>query len=346
MNILCCPDKFRGSVSAVAAASALALGAERAGHSAQQLPLSDGGEGFLDVFGGANRTGRVTGPLGDTVEAAYRAVGRGAWIESAQVVGLDLVGGPSANDATTASSYGLGELVLLAVEGGAKRVVIGLGGSATTDGGFGMLRALHPFSRLRGVELVVACDVSTTFVDAARVFAGQKGASEAESLLLGRRLERLVQLYQEEYSIDVSQLPGSGAAGGLGGGFAAIGAELLPGFDLVAEEAELFEHIEASDAAITGEGTLDAESFRGKVVGGVLALATELGTPATVVAGTVDPDFDLAESLRLVGASGSDANQILGRSLAARYGLDEALQRAPELLANLSEEWCRQLGPR
>ena len=158
-------------------------------------------------------------------------------------------------------------------------MLVGVGGSATTDGGLGALRALYPPHRLKGIELVVACDVQTCFVDAATVFAGQKGASERQVELLRRRLERLVQVYLGDYGVDVSTLVGGGAAGGLAGGLAAVGAELWMGFDVVADEVELGDRIEGADLVITGEGFVDEESFAGKVVGGVVELAAAADVP-------------------------------------------------------------------
>jgi glycerate kinase len=164
-------------------------------------------------------------------------------------------------------------------------VLVGVGGSATTDGGLGALRAMHPLQRLRGVQIEVACDVRLGFVDAARVFGPQKGASPTQVELLERRLERLVQVYREEHGVDVSGLEGAGAAGGLAGGLACAGAELRGGFELVAERLELDELVEAADLVVTGEGFLDEESFDGKVVGGVVELADHLGVPAVAVVG-------------------------------------------------------------
>ncbi len=195
--------------------------------------------------------------------------------------GLELVGGAEGNDPISASTTGTGELISAAVDLGATRVLVGVGGSATTDGGFGALRALYPPQRLRGVELLVACDVRTRFVDAARIFAPQKGASPAQVTLLERRLERLAQVYLEEHGVDVRELEGSGAAGGLAGGLAAVGAELVPGFELVADEVGLAERIEGADLVVTGEGFLDEQSFDGKVVGGVAELAAEVDVPSS-----------------------------------------------------------------
>ncbi len=305
MRVLAAPDKFRGTATAPEVAAAVARAATAAGAEADEVPLADGGEGTLDALGGANKVTTVTGPLGDPVEAAWRLDRRCAVIEMARASGLEVVGGPEGNDAVAASSYGTGELIAAAVERGARNVIVGVGGSATTDGGLGALRALEPTQRLRGVDLRVACDVRLPFVEAAEVFGPQKGASPAQVELLRRRLERLAQIYLEERGVDVTSLEGAGAAGGLAGGLAALGAHLEPGFDLVADTVGFDERLEGCDLVVTGEGYLDEQSFDGKVVGGVVALAAELGVPVLVVAGEVIED--LPEDLDAV-------------SLTARFG--------------------------
>jgi glycerate kinase len=214
--------------------------------------------------------------------------------------GLALVGGPEGNDPVAASTTGTGELVAAAVDAGCRRIVVGMGGSATTDGGLGALRALEPLTRLRGIELLVACDVRTPFLDAARVFAPQKGAGPAQVELLGRRLERLAQVYAESYGVDVTSLPGAGAAGGLAGGLACAGGRLVEGFDLVADELDLAARIEGADLVVTAEGFLDEQSFQGKVVGGVVELAAEAGVPALVVVGQVLPGVAVPGSVEVV----------------------------------------------
>jgi glycerate kinase len=300
MRIVVAPDKFKGTASARELTVAISAALRTAGSEVIEVPLADGGEGFLDVFGGPNRTTVVDGPLGDEVEASWRLDRGVAIIEMARAAGLSLVGGAEGNDPIAASTYGVGELITTAVESGARRVLVGVGGSATTDGGLGALRALHPPQRLRGIEILVACDVRTLFVDAAAVFAPQKGASRAQVELLRRRLERLAQVYRLESGVDVLELAGGGAAGGLAGGLATIGARLLSGFELVAEELGLAESIEGADLVITGEGFLDEESFDGKVVGGVAQLAAELGVPCLAVVGeVVDPLPPLPEGLRV-----------------------------------------------
>ncbi len=292
MRVVAAPDKFRGTATAAEVAGAVGRAAAATGWACDEVPVADGGEGTLEALGGANRTSLVTGPLGDPVEAPWRLHRSSAVVEMAAASGLDLVGGPEGNDPIAAATSGTGELIAAAVDAGARRVIVGVGGSATTDGGLGALRALYPPQRLRGVELVVACDVRTTFVDAAEVFAPQKGATPAQVELLRRRLERLAQVYREDYGVDVTRMVGSGAAGGLAGGLAALGADLVAGFDLVADEVELYGHIEDADLVVTGEGFLDEQSFDGKVVGGVVKLAGEAGVPVLAVAGEVFDGVD------------------------------------------------------
>ena len=312
MRVLAAVDKFRGTATAAEVARAVGHACWELGHDCDEAPVADGGEGTLDVLGGPNRSSIVTGPLGDPVDAPWRFHRGTAVIEMARASGLALVGGVGGNDAVAASTTGTGELIDRALDLGAERIIVCLGGSATTDGGLGAVRAIHAPARLRAVELVVACDVRTRFTDAALVFAPQKGAGPAQVRMLTNRLERLVQMYRETYGVDVSELPGAGAAGGLAGGLAALGAELVPGFDLVAEEVGLFERVAAADLVITGEGHIDAQSFEGKVVGGVLDLAVHHGVAAAAIAGEVDSD--LAGSRAFTGTV----------SLVELYGIDRA----------------------
>ncbi len=285
MRLLVAPDKFRGTLTAAQAAAALSAGLRREGHEVVELPLADGGEGTLEVLGGANRSTVVSGPLGDPVEAPWRLAARRAVVESARASGISLVGGAEGNDPVAASSAGTGELIATALDNGATEVIVALGGSATTDGGLGALRALYPLARLRGVRLTVACDVDIGFLEAAEVFGPQKGATVAQVELLTRRLRALADSYESDYGVDVRSLPGAGAAGGLAGGLACAGAELVSGFDLVAEELGLDELLEGVDGVVTGEGFLDEESFDGKVVGGVLDAGEHAGVPVVAVVG-------------------------------------------------------------
>jgi glycerate kinase len=249
----------------------------------------------------------VTGPLGDPVEARWRLTGRTAVIEMAEASGLALVGGAEGNDPVAASTAGTGELISEALDAGARRILVGHGGSATTDGGLAALRALFPTQRLRGVELVAAVDVHTRFLDAAEVFAPQKGATPSQVRLLTRRLERLAQVYLEDHGVDVTTIEGGGAAGGLAGGLAAVGATVESGFELIAEELDLATAVEEADLVVTGEGFLDEASFDGKVVGGLAGLAAEFEVPILVVAGEVfDGVDDRVEAVSLVRSFGRE----------------------------------------
>ena len=322
--MLAAPDKFRGTGTAREIAGAIARGSQRAGVECDECPLADGGEGILDALGGPNRTSLVTGPLGDPVTAPWRLSGGTAVIEMAAASGLALLGSADENDPLAASTTGTGELIANAIDAGARRIVVGVGGSATTDGGFGALRAMYPLPRLRGIELIVACDVRTTFVDAAAIFAPQKGASPTQVTLLQRRLERLAQVYRDEYGVDVTDLPRSGAAGGLAGGLAAIGGRLVDGFALVADEVALAERLHDVDLVVTGEGFLDEQSFDGKVVGGVVELAADAGVPVLAVVGDV---YDGAD------------NRVETIALAARFGRERALDCTLDCVERAVSEW-------
>jgi glycerate kinase len=309
MRVLAAPDKFRGTLTAREAAAAIALGARRAGWGAVELPLADGGEGTLAVLGGGNRRTTVTGPLGDPVDAAWRLEDDGtALVEAAQACGLTLAGGRNGNDPLHATSCGVGELIAAAVAAGAERVIVAVGGVASTDGGAGAVEALG--GRL-DVPVEVACDVDARFLDAAEVFAPQKGATPEQVVILRARLATL----------DVPDQPGAGAAGGLAGGLAALGATLVPGFDLVAGRLELDRHLAETDLVITGEGLVDATSAAGKVVGSVLARAARAGVPSIVVAGDV-----------------VTKSPIDGVSLVALCGRERALADTAECLAEIVEK--------
>jgi glycerate kinase len=274
-----CPDKFRGTLDAAAAAAAMARGLRAAGfEDVVEVPLADGGEGTLDALlaarGGSRRRASVTGPLGDAVDAEWGRLPDGtAVVEMARASGLALVSGRT--DPLRASTRGTGELIAAAARAGARRIIVGVGGSATTDGGLAAAEALG--WSLAGLEVVVACDVDTAFTAAAEVYGPQKGASAAQVALLTRRLEQLVDVYRRRTGVDVAELEGAGAAGGLAGGLAAIGARLEPGFDVVAQAAGLEDALDGAELVVTGEGKLDVTSFAGKVVGGVLEWAADAG---------------------------------------------------------------------
>lgn len=317
--LLVAPDKFRGSLTAPEVVEAVAAGAEPLGWQVIRRPMADGGEGMLDAFGGANRVSVVTGPAGRPVRAAWRfGADRVAVVECATASGLAIAGGASSNDPMTATSRGSGELIAEAIQAGAKRVIVGLGGSAMSDGGLAaveaVLEGLHgqkPFGR--GAEILVACDVQTVFTDAAKVFGPQKGASPEQVLELTERLERMQKHYLDNYGVHLDTLPGGGAAGGLGGALVVLGGKLVPGLKLVAEQVGLDAALAQADAVVTGEGALDAESFNGKVIGGVLDLAQVHGIPVIAIAGVIrdDAPADRLAQLRAVSLSetyGSEAS--------------------------------------
>ncbi len=326
-RVVAAPDKFKGTVSARDVAAAIGHACWELGIDCVEVPMADGGDGLLEVLGGPNRTSTVTGPLGDPVDAAWRLSKGTAVIEMARASGLALVGGAAGNAPMDATTTGTGELIDHALDAGARRIIVGLGGSATTDGGFGAIRAITAIARLKRVELLVACDVTTTFTDAALVFAPQKGASPAQVEMLTRRLERMVQMFSTDFEFDVSTIRGGGAAGGLGGALAALGGRLLPGFELVADEVDLYDRLEGADLVITGEGQLDDTSFTGKVVGGVRQIADEMGIGTLAVVGAV--------------RSGTEVGDLEVLSLTELVGADEAFGQPKQSIERVVAEWLR-----
>ena len=311
MRVLAAVDKFKGTATAAQVAAAIGHACWELGHDCVERPVADGGEGTLEALGGPNRVSTVTGPLGDPVQAEWRLHRGTAVIEMARASGLTLVGGAEKNDAMAATTTGTGELIDQALDLGAKKIVVCLGGSATTDGGLGCVRAITAPSRLKAVQLLIACDVQTLFTDAAPVFGPQKGATPAQVDMLRGRLERLAQMYQAQYGVDVRSIPGTGAAGGLAGGLVALGGRLLPGFDLVADELDLHDAIVAADLVITGEGFLDEQSFEGKVIGGVQAMCAAAHTPVAAIVGDAAPEV---------------AHLVEHVALAQQFGLDKAMR--------------------
>lgn len=277
--MLVAPDKFRGSLTAPEAAAAMAEGARRAGvDDVHELPLADGGEGFADVLvlalGGELRTVTVSDAMGEPIEASYGMLpGHMAVVETAAAIGLAQV--HDRNDPLAASSRGAGELLMAALSAGARHLLVGVGGSAMTDGGLGAVEALG--WSLHGARVQIACDVSTAFVDAARTFGPQKGATSEQVTLLTDRLRELSTTYLKRTGVHVDNVAGSGAAGGLAGGLATLGATLVPGLALVAEATGLDRALTRAEAVITGEGSLDRTSLLGKVVGEVLSRAFDAG---------------------------------------------------------------------
>ncbi|WP_340537775.1 glycerate kinase family protein [Nocardioides sp. GXZ039] len=334
LRVLAAPDKFRGTADAHEIAVAVRDAVEALGGSCRVLPLADGGEGTLEALGGANRVTRVTGPLGTPVDAPWRLDQDSgvAVVEMARASGLLLAGGAAGNDPLRATTWGTGELVVAATSQGAREIVICLGGSATTDGGYGALEVILSSREWqdraeRGTppRLTACCDVATTFVDAAAVFAPQKGASPAQVAQLTDRLRDLAARYSREFGVDVTQVAGTGAAGGLAGALLALGARLRPGFDTVARQVGLREALAWCDLVITGEGRLDSESLNGKVVGGVVEEARGAGKQVVAIVGDRAADVVVPDDVTVV-------------SLSERYGRTRALADPAALTSQVVTE--------
>jgi glycerate kinase len=327
LKLLCAPDSLKGVLAATDAAAALAAGARRvAGVEAEVLPLGDGGEGTAEtlhaVVGGEWRQAMVQDPLGRVVEARFLLLPDGrAVVESAEAVGLWRLEA-SERDPLRASSFGLGQLLVAAAEAGARDVLVTLGGSATVDGGDGMRRALAG-RQLEGVRLRAACDVTNPLLGekgAARVFGPQKGASPEAVVELERRLAAMEELRP------VAELPGAGAAGGLGAALAALGAELVPGIDLVLEAVGFEERLRGATLAVTGEGKVDETSAAGKVPGGVARACSSARIPCAVFGGLVER---------------AGARALYGLGAAAVLPLSGRPERAHDDLVDLGEALAR-----
>lgn len=347
-HLLCAPDKFRGTASAPVVAAAAARAARAAGWTADELPLADGGEGLLEAVGGETRRTTVRGPFGDPVVARWQLVaeppgggGPVAVIEMAEAAGRALVPHPAGDDPLRAGTAGVGDLLLDAVAAGARRLVVGCGGSATTDGGWGMVEVVGSPEALNGAELVVACDVTTAFRDAAAVFGPQKGATPTQVAVLAERLAELADAYRRRFGVDVDSVVGAGAAGGLAGGLAALGARLVPGFELVATLVGLTERLARADAVVTGEGHLDLPSFAGKVVGGVLDRA---GGRLPVLCVVGDGDLDAVSRARAAGTGDAPVEVV---RLVARDGAGRARADTAALVEEVVAGWLALLeaGP-
>jgi glycerate 2-kinase len=321
MRVLVCPDSFKGTLSAVEVAAALGAGIEEAGGVADLCPAADGGEGTAETvraaIGGEVRTAAVHDPLGRPIEASFVLVEDGATavVDTAAASGLPLIAPPE-RDAEAASTYGTGELMAAAIAAGARRVLLAAGGSATTDGGIGAIEALRESGSSGDAALVVLCDVTTRFADAARVFGPQKGADAETVDRLTERLDRVA----GELPRDPRGAPMTGCAGGLSGGlWAAFGAELRPGAEFVLDLLGFGERLVAADAVITGEGRIDSQSLEGKIVGQIAAACLAAGRPLHVVVGqdALDPTAAAAAGIASITEAGTpEALRAAGRSLA------------------------------
>jgi glycerate kinase len=284
-SLLIAPDKFKGTLSALEVARALARGVEAGGRLADLCPVSDGGDGTAEVLAAAMDADlhrvRVSDPLGRSVQAQFALAGPRAVVEMAAASGLSLVG-ESERDAVAASTAGSGELIGAALEAGARTIYLGVGGSATTDGGAGAIKAIQDRGGLGDAKLIVLCDVRTPFEDAARVFGPQKGADPEAVRRLTARLHALAGRWPR----DPRGQPMTGAAGGLAGGlWAVLGAELVAGASFILDALDFDQRMRASHAVITGEGRLDDQSLVGKAVSEVATRARQGGVPCHAVVG-------------------------------------------------------------
>jgi glycerate kinase len=289
--VLVAPDAFKGTFSATEVATAVGRGLEAHGRPTELCPIADGGEGTLEVLAPALdatiHTVTVSDPLGRQVQAHYGLSANTALIEAAQASGLHLVSARE-RDPVAASTYGVGELIVAAVSAGARTVLLGVGGSATTDGGAGAIKAMRAAGGLDGVRLAVLCDVRTPFEDAARVFGPQKGADPDQVRRLTARLHALARRLER----DPRGAPMTGAAGGLAGGlWGALGAELVPGAATVLDLLGFDQRMRASRAVVTGEGRLDRQSLEGKALAEVATRARQAGVPSHAVVGSRALDY-------------------------------------------------------
>jgi glycerate 2-kinase len=287
--VLVAPDSFKGTFRAAEVAAAIGRGLERAGLLPPDLcPLADGGEGTMEALllalGGETHGARVRGPLGDPVDAAFALVEDGgtAVLEMAAASGLGLIP-EDARDAWAASTYGTGELICAAVDAGAQVVIVGVGGSATTDGGAGALEAIEEHGGLGGARVVVLTDVRTPWERAPAVFGPQKGADAAMVARLEERLDELAGRLPR----DPRGVPMTGAAGGLSGGlWAAHGAVLEPGAPWILDALDFDTRMRAARAVVTGEGRLDEQTLEGKLVGEIGTRTRQAGVPLHAIVGT------------------------------------------------------------
>jgi glycerate 2-kinase len=368
VRVLICPDKFAGTLSASAAAEAVAEGWSGPDELIRR-PLSDGGPGFVEVLS-TTLNGRIipvetVDPLGRPARGEVLLAGDTAYVESAQACGLHLLTRAERNPNTT-TSYGLGLLLTAAVEAGASEVVIGLGGSAVNDAGAGMLAALGaapvdiagyalPYGgaylnaaaalggtpRLRQVRLVAATDVDnplTGLHGASKIYGPQKGATEEDVYRLDAALEQFAGVLEKAFGItDLEVAPGGGAAGGIGAALIAMGARVTSGVGLVTTLIGLEKELDAANLVITGEGSFDHQSLRGKVVAGIANGARDRGLPCIVVCGRNETGY------REAAAAG--VTETL--SLTEHFGSEETALAEParglrELAARIARQWSQQ----
>lgn len=377
MRVLICPDKFAGTLTAVQAAQAIADGwrAVAPGDELVCRPVADGGPGFVEVLhsslGGQLVTSHTTDPLGRPALGTVLLDGSTAYVESAQACGLHLLAAAE-RDPLATSSYGLGTLIATVREHGARRIVVGLGGSGTNDGGAGMLAALGVTAldetgsplptgggalvrsaglsatglgeqlRQAGVELIAATDVDNPLTGphgASAVYGPQKGATPQDVSLLDGALARFAGVLERELTgcpAGLAQLPGGGAAGGLGAAILALGGRVASGIDLVRELTGLDAELESADLLITGEGSFDHQSLRGKAISGLAGAARDQGVPCVVLAGRV------TTGRREQGVAGvTEAHALVDHFGNVEAALAEPVRGLHELAGRLARQWSR-----
>lgn len=370
-RLLVAPQEFKGSLTAAEAARALAEGLARADPDAalELCPLADGGPGFLDtlsaVLGGERVRVHVCDPLRRRIPAHYLRLPNGAVVvEAAHANGIALLRDDE-RDPLRADTYGVGELIAHALGERPHRLVVGVGGSATNDGGAGMARALgaalrdaagrplppgaaalaaldalewRPPDALEGVEVLVAVDVWNPLLGpegATAVYGPQKGVRPEEVPLLEDALTRWAAAIRVALGRDVSLLPGGGAAGGLAAGLVAfLDARVVGGFELVADAVRLPERFQEADAVVTGEGRIDRQTWQGKVVGRLVAMARALGRPVAVFAGAVEPGTTVPDSVEVVDLSLFEPDP------------RRRMARAHALLSRAAEQWLKSWAGR
>ena len=373
MKVVIAPQAFKGGLSGMEAARAIRQGVLRVYPDAESvlLPVADGGDGTLEALVGSSGSffeAQVTGPLGESVMAQWGAMpdGKTAVIEMARASGLALVP-PERRDPRITTSYGTGELIREALDKGCREIIIGVGGSATNDAGAGMaqalgarltdaggkqirfggaalsnlsrieLGALDP--RLRECRIRVATDVNNPLcgpLGAAAVYGPQKGATAEMVSLLDSALAHFAQIAERELGVDLMHLPGAGAAGGAGGGLATLlGAQLESGAALVCDTLNLEEHLHGADLVIVGEGRMDAQTVYNKAPIVVAQRARKLVVPAVAVAGSLEEGYQAVLQHGI-----NDVESAAPPDLP----LDEALQRAGELVAAAAERLVRRYG--
>lgn len=369
MRVLVSPDCFTGTLTSVEAATAIRDGwlQVHPGDEVIIAPLSDGGPGFVGglhaVLGGELVTAIVTDPLGQKTPAQFLLRGSEAWIESAQACGLHLIGLDN-RDPRLTTTFGVGELIVQAIERGATKITIGLGGSGTNDAGAGMLAALGATSdgslnaggsklkelsnvdlsaavaRVSGIELIVASDVDNTLLGlrgATAVFGPQKGADEFAIMELEGALENFAALCgRRSDGKDPAVAMGSGAAGGLGYGLLLLGASRVAGIETVLEIVRLDEEIQNADLVITGEGCLDDQSLHGKVIAGVASHSAALGKPCVALAGEV------RLGKRECATAGIDSAYSMTEFAGRERSMVAPAEVLAEVSARMSQTWGRR----